>query len=386
MGGIFMSIYLDNASTSMIKPDIVAKSMYDFMINNGTTSGRGSYKKAIESDKLIYDTRKSIASLFNFDKPKNVIFTSNITAALNMSIRGILKEGDNIITSSIEHNAVWRCIKTLEKDINISITKIKCSKEGYINVKDIENSIREHTKLIIFNHASNVIGTIQPIREIGKIARKHNVPFIVDAAQTAGIYPIDIINDNIDILTFTGHKSLLGPMGTGGLVINWNGKIEPLKCGGTGGDSLCEYQPDYYPNKLETGTLNVVGLVGLNEAIKYINKEGIEKIYIKEKKLIKYTLDKLESINGIEIYGPKDPDKIIGVISFNIKDKSPEEVAYVLDNKYNIMVRSGIHCSPCTHKLIGTDKIGTVRIGIGYFNELEEIDILIKSLKEIIND
>ncbi len=381
-----MSIYLDNAATSMIKPDVVAKSMYDFMINNGTTSGRGSYKKAIQSDKLIYETRKSIAALFNFNKPKNVIFTSNVTEALNTAIRGILKEKDHVITSSIEHNAVWRCLKTLEKDMNISITKVKCSKEGYINVKDIENSIKDDTKLIIFNHASNVIGTIQPIKEIGKIARKHNIPFIVDVAQTAGNYPIDIINDNIDILAFTGHKSLLGPMGTGGLVINWSGNIKPLKCGGTGGDSSYEYQPDYYPNKLETGTLNVVGLVGLNESIKYIKKEGIEKIYEKEKRLIKYTLDKLEPIDNIEVYGPKNPDKIIGVISFNIKGKSAEEVAYELDNKYNIMVRSGIHCSPCTHKLIGTDKIGTVRIGIGYFNELKDIDILVKSLKEIINN
>lgn len=381
-----MQIYLDNAATSMIKPEIVAKSMYEFMINNGTTSGRGSYKKAIQSDKLVYETRKLVASLFNFDNPKNVIFTSNITESLNLAINGILNDGDHVITSSLEHNAVWRCLKTLEKDRNISISKVKSSKEGFSNPQDVERAIQENTKLIVFNHASNVLGTIQPIKEIGKIARKYKIPFLVDTAQTAGTYPIDIQNDNIDLLAFTGHKCLLGPMGTGGLVINWDGDINPLKSGGTGGDSVYEYQPNYYPNKLETGTLNVSGLVGLGEAIKFINREGIEKIYNKEKELIKYTLKELQDIDNIEVYGSKDSDKIVGVISFNIKNKVPEEVAYVLDTKYNIMVRAGLHCSPNAHELIGTKYIGAIRIGIGYFNEKEEVDIFIKALKEITND
>lgn len=381
-----MQIYLDNAATSMIKPEIVAKSMYKFMINNGTTSGRGSYKKAIQSDRLVYETRKSVASLFNFDNPKNVIFTSNITESLNLAINGILKEGDHVITSSLEHNAVWRCLKTLEKDRNINISKVKASTEGFSNPQDVENAIQENTKLIIFNHASNVLGTIQPIKEIGKIARKYKIPFLVDTAQTAGTYSIDIQDDNIDLLAFTGHKCLLGPMGTGGLVINWDGNINPLKSGGTGGDSAYEYQPNYYPNKLETGTLNVSGLVGLGEAIKFINKEGIQNIHNKEKELIKYTLRKLQDIDSIEVYGPKDSEKIVGVISFNMKNKIPEEVAYELDTKYNIMVRAGLHCSPNAHELIGTKSIGTIRIGIGYFNEKEEIDILINALKEIAND
>lgn len=378
-----MQIYLDNAATSMIKPESVSKSIYEFMINNGTTSGRGSYKKAIQSDRLIYETRKSVASLFNFDNPKNVIFTSNITESLNLAINGILNEGDHVITSSLEHNAVWRCLKTLERDRNISISKVKANKEGLSNPEYIENAIQKNTKLIIFNHASNVLGTIQPIKEIGKIARKYKIPFLVDTAQTAGAYPIDIQNDNIDLLAFTGHKCLLGPMGTGGLIINWDGNINPLKSGGTGGDSAYEYQPNYYPNKLETGTLNVSGLVGLGEAIKFINKEGIKNIYNKEKELIEYTLKNLKNIDNIEIYGPKDSEKIIGVISFNIKDKIPEEVAYELDTKYNIMVRSGLHCSPNAHEIIGTKSRGAIRIGIGYFNEKEEIDTLIKALKDI---
>ncbi len=379
-----MQIYLDNAATSYPKPVAVADSVYNFMINNGTTSGRGSYKKAMESDRLIYETRKLIADLFNFNNPKNVIFTSNVTESLNLAINGILNEGDHVVTSSLEHNAVWRCLKTLERDNGISITKVKASKEGYTNHEDVEKSIKENTKLIIFTHASNVLGTIQPIREIGKIAKNHNIPFLVDAAQTAGAYPIDIQKDNVDLLAFTGHKSLLGPMGTGGLVVNWDKKIEPLKAGGTGGDSAYEYQPDYYPNRLETGTLNVSGLVGLRESIKFINKESIDKIHNKEKELVKYALDKLDKIDGLKIYGPKDSEKIVSVISFNIKGLRPEDVGFELDNKYSIMVRAGLHCAPNAHELIGTKSKGCVRIGIGYFNKKEDIDILANSLIEII--
>lgn len=379
-----MQIYLDNAATSYPKPAIVADSIYNFMINNGTTSGRGSYKKAMESDRLVYETRKLIGYLFNFNDPKKVIFTSNVTESLNLAIKGILKKGDHVITSSLEHNAVWRCLKTLERDIGINITKVKASKEGYTNPEDVQGSIKENTKLIIFTHSSNVLGTIQPIRAIGKIAKNHNIPFLVDAAQTAGAYPIDIQRDNISLLAFTGHKSLLGPMGTGGLIVNCDKYIIPLKSGGTGGDSAYEYQPDYYPNRLETGTLNVSGLVGLRESIKFINKETINKIHNKERYLVKYALDRLAAIDDLEIYGPKDSEKIVGVISFNIKGVKPEDIGFELDDKYDIMVRTGLHCAPNAHELIGTKDIGTIRIGIGYFNSKEDIDKLIDSLIEII--
>lgn len=378
-----MGVYLDNAATSYPKPKEVADAVYDFMINNGTSSGRGSYKKAMESDFLIYNARKEIASLFNFDDPKRVIFTSNVTESLNLAIRGIVKNGDNVITSSLEHNAVWRCLKTLEKEINISITKINSNKEGYINIEEINKSIKDNTSLIVFNHASNVLGTIQPIKEIGKIARNKNIPFLVDAAQSAGAFPIDIKKDNIDLLAFTGHKSLLGPMGTGGLLINCEYEISPLKVGGTGGDSAYEYQPNYYPNKLETGTLNVSGIVGLLESVRYIKKEGICKIHNKEKELIKYALEKLEGVKNIELYGPKNYKDIVGVISFNIKNMKAEDIAYILDNKYDIMVRAGLHCAPNAHDLIGTKDIGALRIGIGYFNEKEDIDLLVNALNEI---
>ena len=378
-----MGIYLDNAATSFPKPKEVATAVYDFMVNNGTSSGRGSYKKAMQSDYIVYECRKLIGKLFNFDNPKKVIFTSNVTDSLNIAMRGILKENDHVITSGLEHNAVWRCLKTLERDINIKIDTVECSKDGITNPQDIKKYIKKDTALIVFTQASNVLGTIQPIREIGAIAREHNIPFLVDSAQSAGAMKIDVKEDNIDILAFTGHKSLLGPMGTGGLIINTDIDIKPLKAGGTGGDSAYEYQPDYYPNHLETGTSNVSGIAGLREAIKFLNKEGIENIHNKEKELTKYALEKLETVKDIEIYGPKDCEKMLSVISFNIKDKRPEDVGSILDQKYDIMLRAGLHCAPTAHSVIGTKERGTLRIGLGYFNEKEDIDKLVEALNNL---
>ena len=378
-----MGIYLDNAATSFPKPKEVATAVYDFMVNNGTSSGRGSYKKAMQSDYIVYECRKLIGKLFNFDNPKKVIFTSNVTDSLNIAMRGILKENDHVITSSLEHNAVWRCLKTLERDINIKIDTVECSKDGITNPQDIKKYIKKDTALIVFTQASNVLGTIQPIREIGAIAREHNIPFLVDSAQSAGAMKIDVKEDNIDILAFTGHKSLLGPMGTGGLIINTDIDIKPLKAGGTGGDSAYEYQPDYYPNHLETGTSNVSGIAGLREAIKFLNKEGIENIHNKEKELTKYALEKLETVKDIEIYGPKDCEKMLSVISFNIKYKRPEDVGSILDQKYDIMLRAGLHCAPTAHSVIGTKERGTLRIGLGYFNEKEDIDKLVEALNNL---
>lgn len=378
-----MGIYLDNAATSFPKPKEVATAVYDFMVNNGTSSGRGSYKKAMQSDYIVYECRKLIGKLFNFDNPKKVVFTSNVTDSLNIAMRGILKENDHVITSSLEHNAVWRCLKTLERDINIKIDTVECSKDGITNPQDIKKYIKKDTALIVFTQASNVLGTIQPIREIGAIAREHNIPFLVDSAQSAGAMKIDVKEDNIDILAFTGHKSLLGPMGTGGLIINTNIDIKQLKAGGTGGDSAYEYQPDYYPNHLETGTSNVSGIAGLREAIKFLNKEGIENIHNKEKELTKYALEKLETVKDIEIYGPKDCEKMLSVISFNIKDKRPEDVGSILDQKYDIMLRAGLHCAPTAHSVIGTKERGTLRIGLGYFNEKEDIDKLVEALNNL---
>ncbi|WP_337988022.1 aminotransferase class V-fold PLP-dependent enzyme [Dehalobacter sp. DCM] len=380
---LILGIYLDNAATSFPKPQAVIQSMVDFMIENGCTSGRGAYEKAIEADSRIYQSRKAIARLFNFNDPKKVIFTSNVTESLNLAIKGILKKGDHVIVSSLEHNGVWRCVKTMERDLGIRISKIPCSAEGYTLARDLEKLIRENTALVVMTHASNVLGTIQPIAEIGQICRQYRIPFLVDAAQTAGAHYIDVVKDQIDLLAFTGHKSLLGPMGIGGLLINWEGDICPLKSGGTGGDSAYEYQPDYYPNKLETGTLNVPGIIGLHEGIKFIEKEGLDKIRKKDAELADYALARLKEVDDIILYGPQDSGKIIGVISFNLKSKACEQIAYELDQNFGIMIRAGLHCAPSAHQIIGTEKSGTCRIGIGYFNEKQDIDQLVEALKSI---
>lgn len=378
-----MGIYLDNAATSYPKPAEVIDKMTYFMKNIGATCGRGAYRSEIESDKLVYNCRKNICNLFNFNKPSNVVFTYNITEALNLAINGILEKGDHVITSSIEHNSVIRPLKILQRDKDIQISEVPCDRNGITKASDVEHLIRSNTKLIIFTHASNVLGTIQPIKEVGALARKNNITFLVDSAQTAGGYPIDVKNDNIDLLAFTGHKGLLGPTGTGGLLINCDKNINPLKAGGTGVDSKYPYQPDYLPNKFEAGTLNVVGLVGLSEGINFINNIGVNSIREKENILIDYALKKLGQIPGIKIYGPKVSSKIVGVISFNIEGIPCDEIGFELSKKYDIMVRVGFHCAPTAHKIMGTYNTGCVRIGLGYFNKKSDIDALVDALVQL---
>ncbi|SMC34831.1 aminotransferase class V-fold PLP-dependent enzyme [Sporomusa malonica] len=380
-----MPIYLDNAATSYPKPDAVADSVYHFMKHIGANAGRGAYARARDADDRVYQVRKLLCRLFNHTDPEHVIFASNVTEAINLAIRGIVKPGGHVITSSIEHNAVWRCLKMLERDYDIRISTVPCDSSGMTDVGMIEALVQPNTQLFVFTHASNVLGTIQPIRQIGRIARQHDILFLVDSAQTAGAYPIDIEEDYIDILAFTGHKSLLGPMGTGGLVVNYEGMIRPQKAGGTGRDSISPYQPDYLPDGLEAGTLNVGGIIGLGAAVSFILDETVEEIRKKERFLTHYALKQLQDLDQVIIYGPGDPDKMVGVISFNLLDTPAVEVAYILDEVYEIMVRAGLHCAPTAHRLIGTELVGTVRMSFGYFNEKEDIDIIMSALAQIIS-
>lgn len=381
-----MDIYLDNAATTFPKPLAVPEAIYDYIVNNGGTSGRGSYEKAILADGLVYQTRKSLAKLFNHTDPKTVVFTASVTESLNLALQGILKPGDHVVTSALEHNAVWRCLKTLERDLGISISIVPATAQGETDINDVAAAITPATKMIVFTHASNVLGTIQPIGEIGALAREKDVLFLVDAAQTAGVVPIDVQAQHIDLLAFTGHKSLLGPMGTGGLVVNCDVDIHPLISGGTGGDSAYEYQPDYYPNHLEAGTMNVSGIIGLGAALSFLKAEGLETIRSKEDALMDYALNALATVPGIELYGPQDSSKSVGVIPFNIEGQIPEEIAYFLDQECHVMIRSGLHCAPSAHRLIGTVTRGTCRIGIGYFNEYAHIDALVNGLKSYLKE
>ena len=377
-------IYFDNAATSYPKPESVYETVYQFMKEIGASSGRGAYRKALEADRIIYETRRKIASLFGIKDVSRIIFTANATDSLNLALKGFLKPGSHVITTSMEHNAVWRPLKRLQRERGIEITPVQCDSDGTLNAKNLADVIKPNTKLVVSLHASNVVGTIMPIKKIGQITRDKKIPLLVDTAQTAGIYPIDVEELSVDMLAFTGHKGLLGPQGTGGLYIREGIELEPLKEGGTGGESILEIQPSNLPDRYEAGTLNVPGLAGLGAGVSCILSEGVSKIRTKEIALTQYLIDKLSEIPEIRIYGTKDAGKQVGVVSINVADYAPEEIGYTLDEVYGIMVRTGLHCAPCAHRTIGTIERGTLRIGLGYFNIEEEIDYLVQSIKSII--
>jgi len=375
-------IYLDNAATSFPKPEAVYKAVDKCFREFGANPGRSGHKLALEAGRAIYETRELICQLFNIDNPMQIIFTSNATDSLNLAIKGILKNGDHVITSSMEHNSVIRPIKTLE-EIGVENTVVQCDKQGFIDVKDIVKAIKENTKMIAITHASNVTGTVMPIDEIGKLAKENNLILLVDAAQTAGVYDIDVKKMNIDMLAFPGHKGLMGPQGTGGLYIREGIDMRQMKEGGTGSKSESLYQPEIVPDRYESGTPNTPGIVGLGAGIKFIIEKGIENIRKHEEYLTDYMLNELKKIDMVNIYGPQDAKKQASVISINIGDLDSSELSFILDKAFDIAVRSGLHCAPLAHKTIGTFEQGTVRFSIGYFNTKEDIDQSIEAIKKI---
>ena len=375
-------IYLDNAATTFPKPEAVYNAMMDCMKNYCANPGRAGHKLAMKAAREIYDTRENIAKLFNIDNPMNIVFTNNATDSLNLAIKGVVNKGDHIITTSMEHNSVIRPIKALEK-VGVENTIVQCDDQGFLNIDDLEKSIKPNTKLIVTTHASNVCGTLIDIKSISEIANKHNILYLIDASQTVGVYDIDLKDIKADMLAAPGHKGLLGPQGTGILYIREGLNIGILKEGGTGSRSEDLFQPDLLPDKYESGTHNTPGIVGLNEGVKFIFKEGIDKIKEHEEELCKYMLERLEEVPNIKIYGPKDANKRASVISINIGNMDSGEITFLLDSEYNIATRSGIHCAPLAHKTLGTLEQGAVRFSIGYFNTKEEIDKAINALKEI---
>ena len=375
-------IYLDNAATTFPKPEAVYNAMMDCMKNYCANPGRAGHKLAMKAAREIYDTRENIAKLFNIDNPMNIVFTNNATDSLNLAIKGVVNKGDHIITTSMEHNSVIRPIKALEK-VGVENTIVQCDDQGFLNIDDLEKAIKPNTKLIVTTHASNVCGTLIDIKSISEIANKHNILYLIDASQTVGVYDIDLKDIKADMLAAPGHKGLLGPQGTGILYIREGLNIGILKEGGTGSRSEDLFQPDLFPDKYESGTHNTPGIVGLNEGVKFIFKEGIDKIKEHEEELCKYMLERLEEVPNIIIYGPKDANKRASVISINIGNMDSGEITFLLDSEYNIATRSGIHCAPLAHKTLGTLEQGAVRFSIGYFNTKEEIDKAVAALKEI---
>jgi len=374
-------IYFDNAATSWPKPEEVYREVEKVLRNCGNP-GRGGHKMALESGRVIFEARQEICSIFNIKDPMRVVFTSNTTEALNIALKGILKEGDHVITSSMEHNSMIRPLMAL-KEKGIEVTIVKANEEGKIDPEDIKEAITKKTKMIAITHASNVTGTIMPIEEIGNIAREMNLIFLVDAAQTVGVLPIDVEKQNIDLLAFPGHKGLYGPQGTGGLYVRKSIEILPLEEGGTGSKSESMYQPDLMPDKLESGTPNTPGIAGLKEGVKFVKSVGIKNIYQQEKRLTKILIEGLKEIKGVKIYGPQKVEERVGVVSITLKDSDVGEISYILDRDFDIATRAGLHCAPLAHSTIGTLKTGTLRFGIGYFNTEEEVEKAVKAIEII---
>lgn len=375
-------IYLDNAATTYPKPKSVYQGVMRAMTEYGANPGRGSHAMAIEGARVIYETRELMAQLFNLDDPMNVIFTFNATDGLNQGIKGVLKSGDHVITTTMEHNSVLRPIKELEK-YGVENTIIQCASDGRVSVDDIEAAVKSNTRMVVTTHVSNLTGTIMPIEEIGQMCKRKNILYLVDGSQSAGVLEIDVKKYNIDLLAVPGHKGLLGPQGTGALLINCDAEIKQLKEGGTGSESSSMMQPNFYPDKLEAGTHNLPGIAGLNAGLKYILNKGTKSIYSHEKTLLDLFIKEMKKNAKIKIYGPDNINYRIGVVPINIEDIDSSEVAYKLDTEYGIAVRPGLHCAPLAHKTIGTEKIGAVRFGVGPFNDKSDILAAVRALNEI---
>lgn len=375
-------IYFDNAATTFPKPEEVYRKVDHILRNVGGNPGRSGHRMAISANRVILDARDSIARLFNIEDSSRVVFTSNATEALNIGIKGFLKPGDHVVTSSMEHSAVTRPLRVLER-INIRHTKVNCSPEGFLDPEDVRKAIRPDTRLIVITHASNVTGTINPVREVGEIAREKGIRLLVDAAQTGGMLPIDVERDNIDMLACAGHKGLFGLQGTGFLYIAPDIRLEPIKEGGTGGNPEMDVMPDNLPERLEAGTMNTPGIGGLGEGVEFILRVGIEKIRRHEVSLTDRLIKGLLDIMQVVVYGPRDADKQMAVVSFNIMGKDPSDVSFVLDSSFGIMARVGLHCAPDAHRTIGTFPQGTVRLSPGYFNTTEEVDFVINAVRGV---
>ena len=376
-------IYLDNAATSWPKPEIVYKTMDEFLRTKGGNPGRGSHSMALAARQTVDETRMLVARFINAPEINRVIFTLNCTDALNLGLKGLLKPGDHVVTSCIGHNSLVRPLRKLES-LGVKVTWVPPSPDsGVLSPRDIEAAITKDTKLVVVTHASNVTGVIQPIEEYGAVTRRRNLIFMVDAAQTAGKYPIDVQASNIDLLAFSGHKGLFGPPGTGALYIGNRVNLDSLREGGTGSYSEEEEQPVILPDRYESGTLNSVGISGLGAGLKYIREEGLEKIRTREQSLTDSLIEGLSKIPGIVLYISKDRLKQAPVISFNIKGFTPGDVGTILDQTFDIKVRTGLHCAPMMHKTIGTFPLGTIRLSPGYFNSLEEIEMTIKAIDRI---
>lgn len=370
-------IYLDNPATSMRKPKTVSDAMYKNTLNYSVNAGRGSHSASLLGVKGIMDAQEELSLLFNISDPDRIAFTQNATYALNMAISGLLKKGDHAIITSMEHNSVLRPVHKV-----CDYTSVSANENGEITPSDIEAAIRVNTKLIAVTHASNVCGTIMPIKKIGEICKKHNIPFLLDSAQTAGIVPIDVQDMNISLLAFSGHKGLMGPLGTGGLYVREDINLVPIIVGGTGSYSKNLTQPDVFPDILHSGTMNTPAIMTLATAVKFIKNAGIENIYLHESGLATSLFSELKNIKNVTVYGLEKGERN-GTVAFNIHGIDSQTASDILAKEYGICVRGGYHCAYPAHVTLGTEKSGAVRIGFGYFSTKKELIKLVDSVNKI---
>lgn len=375
-------IYLDNAATSWPKPEAMINAMVDFNARVGANPGRSGHRLSMEAARIVYDARETVAALLGAPDPLSVIFTRNATQGLNTVMRGYLRPGDHVITSGMEHNSVMRPLRDLEKQ-GVELSVARCSGHGEISPEEVDSTIRKNTRMIVMTHASNVTGTIIPVAEIAQAAREKGVILCVDAAQTAGCLPIDVLRDNIDILVFSGHKSLNGPQGTGGFYMRkgLEKKVRPLEHGGTGSASEFEEHPGFMPDRFESGTPNTIGIAGLGAGAGHVASVGVHEIRKKEIKLTRLFLDGILPIKGVRVFGNPDPAGRTALVSFTIDGTSPSDIALQLDERFNILCRSGLHCSPSGHRAIGTFPEGTVRFSFGMFTTENEVNTAARAVE-----
>ena len=376
-------IYLDNAATSFPKPEVVYQALDRFARESLANPGRAGHKMALAAEHALDDCRHRLNQLFRGTGPERFAFTLNCTDALNMAFKGVLKSGDHVVTTDLEHNSVSRPLVAMERAGFITLTRVTADSGGSVDPDIVRKAIIPKTRLVALGHASNVLGTLQPVAEVGRIARERDVLYLVDAAQTAGVVPIDLQALHIDLFAFPGHKGLLGPTGTGALYVAPRVKIGAWREGGTGGDSSNPTQPAEYPYFLEGGTPNVLGVAGLAAGIQYVEEQGLDRIRSHEVRLTERLWRQLDELDGVEVFGHRDFDQRVGTLSFRSETLPAAELGGILDQAFDIAVRPGLHCAPYIHKAIGSYPDGLVRVSPGPFNTEEDIDRLVAALKEV---
>jgi cysteine desulfurase family protein len=376
-------IYLDNAATSFPKPEAVYQALDQFARRHLANPGRAGHKMALAAEHALDDARHLLNQFFHGEGPERFVFTLNCTDALNMAFKGVLVDGDHVITSDLEHNSVSRPLRKMELDGRITLTRVRADGGGTIDPDDVRRAVTPRTRLVALTHASNVLGTVQPVGEVGRLARERDLLFLVDAAQTAGAVPIDVQALAVDLLAFPGHKSLLGPTGTGALYVGPRANVQAWREGGTGGDSASETQPRQFPYFLEGGTPNVLGVAGLAAGVKYVREQGMEAVHAREVALTERLWRRLEELGVYEVFGHRDPARRVGTLSFRSEALPAAELGGILDQAFDVAVRPGLHCAPYIHRALGTFPEGTVRVSPGPFSTEEDVDHLARALAEI---